>query len=40
MEWYEVVGFIVVWLLGLFLRGKINEFRRDYNKNDSWKSKI
>jgi hypothetical protein len=39
MEWYEIIGFIVVWLLGLCLRGKIYEFRRDYNKNDSWKSR-
>jgi hypothetical protein len=39
MECYEIIGFVVVWLLGLYLRGKIYEFRRDYNKNDSWKSR-
>jgi hypothetical protein len=39
MEWYEIIGFILFWFLGLYLRGKIYEFRRDYNKNDSWKSR-
>jgi hypothetical protein len=39
MECYEIIGFVVVWLLGLYLRGKIYEFRRDYDKNDSWKSR-
>jgi hypothetical protein len=39
MEWYEIIGFVVVWLLGLYLRGKIYEFRRDHHKNDSWKSR-
>jgi hypothetical protein len=32
--WYGVV-----WILGLLLRGKIYEFRKDYYKNDSWKSR-
>jgi hypothetical protein len=39
MEWYEIRGIIVVWVLGLLLRGKIYEFRKDYHKNDSWKSR-
>jgi hypothetical protein len=39
MEWYEIIGFIVVWFIGLYLRGKFYECRRDNNKNDSWKSK-
>jgi hypothetical protein len=37
MEWYEIIGFIVVWFLGLYLRGKIYE--RDRHYNESWKSR-
>jgi hypothetical protein len=25
--------------LGIYLKGKIYEFRRDYAKNDSWRSR-
>jgi hypothetical protein len=39
MEWYEIIGLILAWFLGLYLIGKFYEFRRDYNKNDSWKDK-
>lgn len=31
MEWYEIMRLIVVWFLSLYLRGKIYEFRRDYD---------
>jgi hypothetical protein len=39
MEWYEIIGFIVVWFLGLYLRGKIYEFRKGYYKNGSWRTR-
>jgi hypothetical protein len=39
MEWYEIIGFIVVWVAGLWLRGKIYEFRRGYYKNGSWRTR-
>jgi hypothetical protein len=39
MEWYEIIGFIVVWVAGLWLRGKIYEFRRGYYKNGRGKSR-
>jgi len=39
MEWYEIIGLIVVWFLGLYLRGKFYEFRRDYHYNGSWKNR-
>jgi hypothetical protein len=39
MEWYEIIGLVVAWFLGLYLRGKIYEFRRNYNKNDSWRNR-
>jgi hypothetical protein len=35
MEWYEIVGGIVVGFLGLYLRGEFYEFRRNYFYNDS-----
>jgi len=39
MEWYEIIGFIVIWLLGLYLRGKIYEYLKDRYYNGSWKSR-
>jgi hypothetical protein len=29
----------VPWFIDLYLRGEIYEFRRGYDKNDSWKSR-
>jgi hypothetical protein len=37
MEWYEIVGVVVIWIVGLYLRGKIYEFRRNRHYNDSWR---
>jgi hypothetical protein len=39
MEWYVIIGFIIVWFLGLYLRGKIYEFRRNYHYNGSLKDR-
>jgi hypothetical protein len=39
MEWYEIIGIVIIWFAGIYLRGKFYEFRRDYNKNASWKSR-
>jgi hypothetical protein len=39
MEWYEIIIVIVIIPVGAYIRGEIYEFRRDYNKNDSWKSR-
>jgi hypothetical protein len=39
MEWYEIIGFIVVCPIGLYLRMKMDKYRRGYHKNDSWKSR-
>jgi hypothetical protein len=35
MKWYEIIGLIVVWVLGLYLRGKLYESMRDYFYKDS-----
>jgi hypothetical protein len=39
MEWYEILIVIVIVPVGAYIRGKIYEIRRDYDKNDSWKSR-
>jgi hypothetical protein len=39
MEWYEIIGVIVMWFVGIYLRGTIYEFIRNYHKNDSWRSR-
>lgn len=39
MEWYEIIILIIIILVGAYIRGKVYEFRRDYYKNDSWKSR-
>jgi hypothetical protein len=39
MEWYEIIGFVVMWFVGLYLRGKFYEHLRDWHYNDSWKSR-
>jgi hypothetical protein len=39
MEWYEIIIVILLIPVGAYIRGKIYEFRRDYEKNDSWKSR-
>lgn len=38
MEWYEIIGFVVVWFIGLYLRGKFYEWMKYQYLNDSWKS--
>jgi hypothetical protein len=39
MEWWEIIGFVVAWVVGLYLRGKIYEERNGYKRNDSWRKK-
>jgi len=39
MEWYEIIGFIALWVLGIYLRGKFYEYKKNWFKNDSWKSR-
>lgn len=39
MEWYEILGLVVVWVLGLYLRGKVYENKRKFYSgySESWK---
>jgi hypothetical protein len=39
MEWYEILIVIVIVRLGAYIRGKIYEFMRGYDKNGSWRSR-
>jgi hypothetical protein len=39
MEWYEITGLVVVWVVGLYLRGKFYERMRNRNFNDSWRNR-
>lgn len=39
MEWYEIVILIIIIPVGAYIRGKIYEFRKNYNYNDSWRTK-
>jgi hypothetical protein len=36
MEWYEILGFVIVWFSGLYLRGKFHEWLKDYYLGGKW----
>jgi hypothetical protein len=37
--WNEIIGLVVIYLLGVFIRGPLYEFRKNYFCNDSWRRK-
>jgi hypothetical protein len=37
MEWYEIIGVVVIWFLGLYQRGKFYEYLMNKYYNGSWK---
>lgn len=39
MKWYEIIGLIVLWVLGLYVTGKFYEHLRNRHYNDSWKNR-
>ncbi|MGL2965898.1 hypothetical protein [Flavobacterium sp. XGLA_31] len=39
MKWYEILLVIPVAIIGAYIRGKVYEHKRNYFKNDSWKSR-
>jgi hypothetical protein len=39
MEWYEIIGIVIVWFLGIYLGMKYKEFRKNSGFNDSWKDR-
>jgi hypothetical protein len=38
MEWYEIMGIIIFWFVGLWLKGKFYEQLRGRGYNGSWRS--
>lgn len=39
MAWYEILGLVATWFIGLYLRGKFYEHKNGYYKRDDWKDK-
>jgi hypothetical protein len=39
MEWYEIIGVVVMWFVGLYLNGKRYEHLWDRYYNGSWKDR-
>jgi hypothetical protein len=39
MEWYQIIGVVVMVVIGVLIRGAIYEFRKNYFYNDSWRSR-
>lgn len=39
MQWYEILLAFPVIIIGVYIRGKIYENKRNYFKNDSWKKR-
>ena len=39
MKWYEIIGLIVLWVLGLYVTGKFYEHLRNRHNYDSWRTK-
>lgn len=38
MKWYEMIGLMVIWVLGLYRRAKFYESMKDYFYNDRWRT--
>ena len=39
MKWFEIIGLIVVWIIGLYVTGKFYEHKKNVFHNDSWKKR-
>lgn len=39
MEWYEIIGLIVIWIVGLYVTGKFYERMRNRHFSDRWRNK-
>lgn len=37
MEWWEIIGLVAAWFLGLYLRGMVYEGKNGYKGNDGWR---
>jgi hypothetical protein len=36
MEWWEKIGLVAAWVVGVYLRGKIYEEKNGYKRDDRW----
>lgn len=39
MEWYEIIGLVMARFIGLYLRGKFYEHKKNMYHNDSWRNR-
>lgn len=39
MEWYEIIGAILIIILGVIIRGKLYERWKDRDFNGSWRTR-
>jgi hypothetical protein len=39
MKWYKIIGLIVIWIVGLYVRGKVYEHLRNRHMNDSCRNR-
>lgn len=39
MEWYEILGLLILWVIVLIISVKISEWRKNYFRNGSWKDR-
>ena len=39
MQWYEILIAIPVIILGIYIRGKIYDWKKYMHHNDSWKNR-
>lgn len=41
MKWYEIIGLVILVIVGAFIGSKLMEYRKNYfsGHNDSWRDK-
>lgn len=39
MKWYEILLAVPIIIIGIYIRGKIYEHKKNVPNNDSWKSR-
>jgi hypothetical protein len=40
MKWYEILGIIMVWVVGIYGRGRFYESIRNYFYKDNYRNKL
>jgi hypothetical protein len=39
MEWYQIIGIIMLWFVGLYLRGEFYEYLKNGYHNYRWRTR-